>query len=487
MRLGIFIAIGLAITLPWFTTPGYLFFLDWSGIPSPHIGLDTTGGISGMPIQIAWAILAHIMSSAFAQKILILLMLVIAGISTFLLTQLLTKNTLASTIAGIFMMTNAFVFNRIQMGHIYLLYAYSLTPYAIYALLNFFKNPTLKKAFLASTVSSIVILLNIHHIILFPIVAAIILWSANLKPSISPKQYTALFAPFISVAAIILLISYINPLSSFYALKTQDLATFTPRAQCNESVLIDTIFLTANWKSPQSNFLSCSSKIFYTTNSALLALMLLGAWYNRKLFIGAIILVILTLTPLIPAMRDSAKYIADLALLESILLAYGVVIISTKIKHIPSIIICITLLAGYPMYLGLSHTIIPKNYPQSWYTENNYFSTLPNKPTTLFLPWHLYMPFDFTNTKTIGNPAKLFFTNATIIQSDNPELQPPKLATLESVQQKIINLITQYHPEYILLAHGSPEEQIYDQAISALPHFKEQYSGTGLTVWQFEE
>ncbi|MEO6077157.1 MAG: hypothetical protein ABIP54_00020, partial [Candidatus Andersenbacteria bacterium] len=482
MKLGVFITISLAITLPWFIAPGYLFFLDWSGVPTPYIGLDPTGGISGMPIQIIWALLARILGSAFAQKFLIFFMLTLSGASTFVLTKHLTKHTLASTIAGIFIMTNAFVFTRIQMGHIYLLYAYALTPYAIYAILNFLKKPTTRNAVIASLASCIVILLSIHHIILFPIITGIIIWSMNIKQNIPLKQYAILVMPFIAVISIILFTTYANPASSFKTISTQNFSVFAPQVQCSNSVLVDTVFLAVNWKSSESLASPCSNDVFYATNSALIAIMLIASWRNKKLLVGVIVLITLTLTPIIPAMRDSAKYIADLALLEAILLAYGVVIISKKIKNSSIIILCITILAGYPIYLGLSHTIVPKNYPESWYSENNYFATLLNKPTVLFLPWHLYMPFDFTNNTTIGNSAKLFFIHAKIIQSNDAELQKPEALTVESAQQKLQQLIQQYHPNYIMLAQGSPEEQIYQQALNAFPHFNQQYSNTGLTV-----
>src|SRR5258708_35552956 len=116
MKIIIFITIALLITLPWFMHPGYLFLLDWSGIPHPQIQLDQTGGISGMPVTILWNLLSFGFGTALGQILVIFLMLVLAGTTTSLLISKFISRKVSPNIAqiivitsGIFAMTNPFV------------------------------------------------------------------------------------------------------------------------------------------------------------------------------------------------------------------------------------------------------------------------------------------------------------------------------------------------------------------------------------------
>ncbi|MCE9642937.1 MAG: hypothetical protein K8Q97_01285 [Candidatus Andersenbacteria bacterium] len=504
-----FLIVAVLITLPWFLHPGYLLLLDWTGIPHPHISLDPTGGIAGTPIQIAWTMLSTVIESSFAQKILVLAMLMLAGGATYRLTYFLLSNKLASIIAGIFMVTNAFVFNRLQMGHIYLLYAYALTPYAIYLVLCFLQQPSSKKALQAGIGCSAVILLSIHHTILLPILIILFAWHTQKIQHYSRTQYIALLGPYIATLLAILAVAYINPASQLATISLKDIAVFAPRAQCTPQLATDTVFLSSQWRNPHAVSLPCSNKIiFYASNIFLLGVMLIGAWNNKKLFIGAIILVLLTDIPFIPAMRDSAKYLADLALIEAALLAYGIVHLQKKYGSVSSILILLcTLLAGSSIYWGLSNTITPKIYPQSWYAFNQTLAKLPEKPRVLFLPWHLYMPFDFTNQATIADPAKLFFTNGSIIQGDNLEMrQGDAFIVTESTSPEsqeinhalaqistpdfsssFLKMLKEQHISYIALAHGSPEEALYKNTFKKLPYVSLLVDSPGLTIWQFGE
>ena len=504
-----FLVVAALITLPWFLHPGYLLLLDWTGIPHPQISLDPTGGIAGIPIQIAWAGLSTVIASSLAQKILVLAMLMLAGCATYRLAYFLLSNKLASIIAGIFMITNAFVFNRLQMGHIYLLYAYALTPYAIYLVLCFLQQPSNKKALWAGIGCSAVILLSIHHIILLPILIALFTWHAHNIRRYPHTQYIALFGPYIAALLAILAVAYINPASQLATISFKDIAVFAPRAQCTPQLLTDTLFLSSQWRNPQAVSLPCSNRIiFYASNIFLLGVMVIGAWSNKKLLVGAITLILLTDIPFMPAMRDSAKYLADLALIEAILLAYGTVHLQKKYGSALSVLILAsTLLAGSSVYWGLSNSITPKIYPQSWYAFNQTLAKLPEKPRVLFLPWHLYMPFDFTNQATIADPAKLFFTNGSIIQGDKLEMQQgntfitTESTSLESREinrvlaqigtpdfpNAFLTILKEQHVSYIALAHSSPEEALYKNTLQKLPYASLLIDSPGLTVWQFGE
>lgn len=510
MKFVIFITIALLITFPWLIHSGYLMLLDWPGVPSPSTSLDPTGGIAGLPIQFAWIGLGTLIGSALAQKILILTMLITAGSTTYVFTRYITSRTVASISAGIFAMTNAFVFNRLQMGHLYLLYAYALTPYALYLTLRFIRNPSAKRAMYASITNSIVILLSIHHIILLPLLTGLVVWNFWEKKHYSLRNWTLFLAPYLITTSIILLIAANNPSSPLKEFSALDLSVFSPQAQCTRSLTLDTILLTAQWRNPLATPLPCThAQIFIFTSITLSILLLIGCWNNKKLALGACIFIVLSKIPFIPAMRDSAKYLADLAIIESILIAYAISYLPKKQVHnfIPFASLLIVIAAGSPMFWGLSNTITPHDYPLSWYAWDKDLASLPEKPTVLFLPWHLYTPFDFSNGKTIANPAQQFFTHANILQGDNLEISRgniliPSESTnttsteiehvLEHIRASDFSsslqaLLRQQHITYIALAHGSPEEEYYVSRLNQMTFLHTTINSPGLTVWQFGE
>lgn len=507
-----FIGIALLVALPWFLQPGYLLLLDWQGYPAiPAIHLDQTGGISSIPVQIILTYMSHIVGVAYAQKIFLLVILFVAGYATALLVRTISPTMPNSVmyVAGIFAMLNPFVYNRIHMGHIYLLAAYALTPLAILFLLRFLKKPSVLLGLYTSTICGLIILTSIHHLILLPFILFFFAWNAGSKEAIPTRSYLALIAPFFCIAVLVAIVAITNPTSALQNLSPKDMVIFAPVAQCSHSILLDSALLAAQWRNPGATHAPCTSLLVFTSELLLLCIMILGAFQARRLAIGAILCIILASIPLIPAMRDSAKFLADLAFIQSTLLALGLATLhttrhATAVKTLALILVCIM---GFPMLWGLYGTVIPREYPTSWYEWNTQLSTMQPKPIVLFLPWHLYMPFTFTNGATIANPATNFFTNATIIQGDNLEITQGKehVATTSkksisravehtllqlhtaSFPEAFKTLLTQEHIQYIALAHGSPEQEEYTQVLNTLPYLRPQMHASGLSVWHVEE
>ncbi len=507
-----FIAIAFLVVLPWFFHPGYLLLLDWPGYPHlSDIHIDQTGGIASIPVQLLLYSIGSIVGAAHAQKILVLFILALSGCATMLLAKTISpkqQSSFSLYAAGIFAMLNPFVYNRIQMGHIYLLAAYALTPLAILCMIRFLRKPSIGSGLLASCISSIVIATNIHHLVLLPLTLLIFFWNEDKKAAISLHAYTAFIAPFLIIAALIITAVAANPDAALHTLNKNDFLIFEPVAQCSKSVALDSLLLAAQWRHPEITHAPCTSPLFFMGSILLTGIIAIGAVRNKRLAIGAIACLILAITPIIPAMRDSAKFLADLAIIESILLALSIEILpAVKQRGASLAILILVCVLGIPMLWGLSGTITPQEYPASWYAWDTQLANAKTKPTVLFLPWHLYMPFDFTNKATIVNPAKSFFTHATVIQGDNLEIrQGERTIPTESnrhVSQTIEDILTrihtnsfpeelrtvliQEHIQYIALSHGSPEETAYKTVLGNIPYLHATVDAAGLTVWEFEE
>jgi hypothetical protein len=70
-----------------------------------------------------------------------------------------------------------------------------------------------------------------------------------------------------------------------------------------------------------------------------------------------------------------------------------------------------SLLLGGGRQLGVHH------YPRGWFTVNKRLNADTRPAKVLFLPWHLYMHFDFAAT-FMANPAPNFFDKPTLASND---------------------------------------------------------------------
>jgi hypothetical protein len=72
------------------------------------------------------------------------------------------------------------------------------------------------------------------------------------------------------------------------------------------------------------------------------------------------------------------------------------------------------------MFWGFGRQLTPRQYPADWYTVNQQLNQQPDKGDVVFLPWHQYMRFGFSE-RIIANPADKFFDRQ-IVVSDDPQL-----------------------------------------------------------------
>ncbi|MET8149509.1 hypothetical protein ACIBSW_38470 [Actinoplanes sp. NPDC049668] len=68
---------------------------------------------------------------------------------------------------------------------------------------------------------------------------------------------------------------------------------------------------------------------------------------------------------------------------------------------------------------GLGGSVRVTRYPESWSTADKIMGN--GTGGVLFLPWHLYQPFDFTGSRTVATPAGAFFRRP-VLSSDAVEL-----------------------------------------------------------------
>ena len=172
---GVLILLAIATGWVWLKTPGYLFLLDY--VTGPAVPPSET-------------------------KILIILALLIAGISAAHLAKRIAHSTTIAVSCGMFYMFNPFVFNRIFMGHLYLLFGYALMPLMLLLILKYITMPSLQKAIWIGGIATLIIFISIHYSILLPIVVLffILQYRSYISKKISRTHIAIMALPPISRA-----------------------------------------------------------------------------------------------------------------------------------------------------------------------------------------------------------------------------------------------------------------------------------------------
>ena len=122
------------------------------------------------------------------------------------------------------------------------------------------------------------------------------------------------------------------------------------------------------------------------------------------------------------------------------------------------------------MLFGFAGQLKTVDYPKSWYNFNEKLKREEGNGKILFLPWSLYMSYDFT-PRVIANPSDRFFERKTIY-SNNAEFSgiksPHKTSDQKFIEERILaqkeatylgQLLAEIDVEYVLLSKGFNHEQ----------------------------
>lgn len=457
------------VVYPWFREPGFLFLLDFVWPPALPWPLDHGfwGHISSLPWAMCWWWLAQVLPTAVVQKIAFALPLFLGGVAATALVQWLLKRIgitaiLPALAAGTFYILNPFAVTRVVMGQSYLLLAYALTPWAILAWLRFVAKPSVTAGLAAGVAISAVILTNAHHLILAPFLIIFLLPWPRQSKIYSPRTVLAVLTP---LGALGLATMLAHQASSAAYLAFQPLGPWARAVQApfTGSLVMDVLTLTATWKLDLLFLFPHEILPGAVLAGPLLLIMGVGivaawrhptlGWLVRRLVLLSLACVLLTIgvahplteplaawlyehVPFWLGLRDSGKFMSLLAVSETILLGLGLAVIPRLIapaRHAPllktmfrllppglAVIIMAALI--WPAQSGFGGQIAPRAYPPSWHEWQAQAATYPRPGRTLFLPWHMYLPFEFTDGRTVVNPAPGFFTNTEIISGDNSEV-----------------------------------------------------------------
>ncbi len=446
-----FVGLTLLVVFPWFVAPGFLFLLDFVWPPELTVPSTwwPTPSLSTVPYEWLWWGLSFVVPVAVLQKLVFSLPFFIAGLAMFHLMRWLLghwqrKQVLVPALAaGTFYAFNSFVVTRVFMGHFYLLLAYAMTPWAVLFFLKFLDDARWQRGLKAALALLAVFITNLHQIFLLPVFLVFFLRRRHFQRP-AWWGWCVLLVP---LGCFVLASWLISHQAGAGQLDPRGPWARALQAPFSGNLWLGVLTLTATWKTDLPFFFPYEQLFgFGVVMTILLLTMGWGVLYWRKHRVAKLVvfsclgaggvaglLAIGVAHPLtapvagwlyqhVPfwlGLRDSAKWLAIVALAESMLLGAGMAALPRRASLG---MLLLTLYITVPAWRGFSGQILPTVYPDSWTEARARLGQQDKRPRVLFLPWHGYLPFSFSDERTVLHPAPRFFTAVEVISGDNSEV-----------------------------------------------------------------
>ncbi len=447
----------LAIILPWFFHSGYLFSTDMAW--GPHIDLDWTN--SWFLVNLIIKIFSFVLPMAFLEKVFIGLTIFAVLVGGRKVANYFIKDKLAALVISLFVLFNPFVYDRFLYGQTGVVLAFGFFLLAIAYLLEYLDSREDKKIILFAVFTAITLQFSVHFIFFIGLIFLFFLVLYFKKWKLNDWKH---FLGRLLIAGVICILLNANwliavPLGrnntanfvSGHNITGQDLQAFKTSGSSDSAVLRNVTMMSGFWGKDQYRYtdLTKVENNWGRSFLFLLPIIILGLIWGikkrdtRLLSIGLLIIFLVSVIlasgvalsatapfsywlfdhfPLYKGLRESQKWVAVIVLVYAIFLSIGTaVLLKTKIvsdnRRISLIFLSAVVIMQAPLLLwGFDRQVIPVQYPADWVQVDKSLEC-SNNNKALFLPWHLYMSFSWTN-QIIANPAKLFFSCPIISGTD---------------------------------------------------------------------
>ncbi len=452
-------ALALIILFPLLKS-GYIFAMDM--VFTPHLVWPEPFNVRGAFL----CLLNFILPSQVIQKILLFLVLFLAGIGMHKLISV--KDELPRYFAGIFYIFNPFVYSRFMFGHLWLLMAYALMPFVVKSIFEFFNKINLKNTLKLSFWFVLIGFISVHFIVfifLFFAIAFLVYFFKNLKEKkevFRIFKYTLFIFLIFSAFSIWWILPYFNKISpqGEYVQETisqKDFESFKTASDAKYGTLLNVAALYGFWGDRMDQYILPKDVIPYWFLLFLIifALVIFGviSAFKKNRFVAITFIIVAAITfifsagiayqPFVPLInflsekififkgfRYYQKFSALLVLVYAYFGAIGVnsILKYLKIKGLKylkaifaTFFIALPILYSPLMVWGFCGQLYTSHYPQEWFEANEILNQDKDNFKVLFLPWHQYMSFSFIENKEVVNPAPRFFDKETIA-GDNMEV-----------------------------------------------------------------
>ncbi len=445
-----FALVVMLVVLPWFLKPGYLFFTDFSWGPNLRANWAE-------PHYLFYKVI-HLLSSlfpvSFLQKLFIALTLFMTLVGGRKLIAYFTSNTWVLYIVSLFALFNPFVYDRLLYGQISIVLAYAFLLYMLGSLLEGVDKYKKSQVLLASVSCALALQFSLHSIF-FIIPLLIIVALYYYREKISPR---VILLRIVTIGFVIVLINInwiygvvtnTSPSERFIrsGITKNDLQAFATTGDTSLEVVKNVFMFSGFWGKEQFRYtdLSDLKSLWGKSFLILLPIIILGLYIGLRsgkyrllstcLLLLALLSVFLAVgiksslgqkvtywmfenMPYYKGLRETQKWVAMLALSYIVFLSIGfnyffsLKFIKERSLAFGAFLIGVVFMQAPLLFWGFGNQAIPREFPLDWKKVDSVvvqrgMGTCENSKI-LFLPWHLYMSFGFTE-RIVANPAPFYF------------------------------------------------------------------------------
>jgi hypothetical protein len=466
----VFGAVGLLVVAPWIGT-GWLLLLDWGAGPRASLtpsayGIDASQ-VDAMPVRLAIAGLRQLVGPSAAAWVAVWLVFPIGGAG---MARLVGGPTVRRLAAGSLFLINPFVLDRVRVGHVLLLLGYALVPWALASFLDARAEGRVLRvrsaAWLALLISISPHLAWLGGVLLLATLA----WPRPSIRDLAGAVGVVVGAVSVTAYAVALHASGVQVRSPGRA----DLDAFAtagadvPAQVANALALsgfwrdargpaevvgplwllvlvgvlaVVVVGLRAGWSQPASRSLVVSVGL-----AGGIGLLLAG---GDRGIVGPLYGVLFDQVPLFAVMREPQKWLALTALAYAVGFGFGVEALASavgrRIGDRPKVgvataaaLVALPVLLAPNLFWGVGGEVRTSRYPASWAEAETLMGS--GEESILFLPWHQYQPFGFTQGRTVATPAAAYFSRP-VIGGDDAELPGGAGATTSPRSQYVEALL----------------------------------------------
>lgn len=517
--------------------PGYVLTLDMAFTPELRLP-------EGMRASYLFHAGLHMLNMVFPsdliQKTMLFAILFLSGLGAHRLVRHLRRDNSqawdwGAFAAGAFYMINPFTYSRLMAGQYAVLLGYALLPFFAQALLRLVAQPNARNMLRVTALLIAISIVSIHTLGLAAILGITTLTLAAWRYRNRQEHVWSMARMSLAGVSIFLTMSlyWLIPLirgtsstaTAINSFGAGDQFAFATTGETTLGQLANVLSLHGFW-GENANLFMLPSDEHAALRLLFIPFLVLVVWggialWKRQRFVFAVLTLngviglllgagvgidwLSAHVPFFAGYREPHKFAALVALTYAVFGGYGAASLFAAVQQsrakmqmlaitLAALIIAITPL----MFWGGNGQLTARDYPADWYAANKQLNDDTSDFSVLFLPWHLYMSFDF-NERVVVNPAHEFFDKPTFVNDDleyggaSPNKDDPtKQAIDQALRQAPSNTnlgqrLAPLNIKYILIAQGTDSdmyEYLNRQTDLALVSEGESLSVYRNTAWQ---
>jgi hypothetical protein len=460
-----FTALALAVAGPLLSFSGYLLLLDWpSGPRFPRVDFfpdPSTGAIGNTaPLDALHAGLRGV-HQYLPDKVFLIAPILLGGIGVYrFVRSRLGVTAWGGILGGTLFVVNPWVIDRYLSGHLHILLAYSLLPWALIPLFDSIRQPGIRPALLAGVLLAALGVIDLHIAGMYALLAVVALLTSPTPRRVGYAAAamglgaflsawwlipTMLSPPGIRVGAADLAVYASRPhgygvlpaLGAMYGFWRNEFVGPAGRSPALYLLLIPILglvglgtvrMLSAN---PARRFAVVLAGI------ALLAL-LLAAGTSFPPTAGAFRWLFEHIATM-RIYREPQKFLALVILAYAVFAAVGLYVVVLARPGLVSVgVVGLALTAvvgyGYTQLGGLWGQVHLSRYPRDWYAAERVLGQANHRGRIVVFPWHLYAVWSFSDGRIVANPASSFFSGDVLVNPEPGFAQVPSQSTDPTVR-----------------------------------------------------